>query len=397
MQQSTDILISGGGAAGLAAAATFGTLGFDVTVVDPAPPVSDAGAEGADHRTTAILQPGADTLRRAGLWERLAPHATPLEIMRIVDASQDPPVSRDFAATDIADGPWGWNVPNVALRRALVDRLDALPTVDFRAGTGFASMVARLDTALVRLTDGTTVSARLVIGADGRDSPVRAAAGIEADTRRYGQKAIVFAVTHDGPHNGISTEIHREGGPFTLVPLPDLDGKPRSSIVWMDDGPRISQLARMDEAAFAAALNDRSAGVMGPLVPTGPRAVWPIVTRTARRVTARRTALIAEAAHVMPPIGAQGLNTSLKDLAVLSDLADRYRDRLGEPPMLDAYVRARHGDVAIRSIGIDLLNRTSQAGHGPLQDLRALGLRVLHDATPLRRTLMRLGSGIDPR
>ncbi|MBS1302984.1 FAD-dependent monooxygenase [Loktanella sp. SALINAS62] len=390
----TDILISGGGVAGLTAAAAFGTAGFDVTIVDPAPPVTDAQSQGADLRTTAFLQPARDLLDQAGIWDGLAPHATPLNIMRIVDASGVAPVSRDFAAADISDAPFGWNLPNWLLRREMVARLDALPNVTFRAGTGFAGMVARLDRALVRLDDGSQVAASLVVAADGRHSPVRDAAGIGVKTTRYGQKAITFAVTHDAPHNGISTEVHDSGGPFTLVPLPDHDGRPCSSVVWMADGPEIMRLHALDDAAFADAVNARSADVNGHLVPVGPRSVWPIITQTADSLTARRTALIAEAAHVMPPIGAQGLNTSLKDLAALLALATAQRDTLGDDAMLRAYARNRQTDLGMRLRGIDALNRASIAANPLLQDLRGLGLRALHDIAPLRKGLMRLGSGI---
>lgn len=389
----TDLLISGGGVAGLAAAVAFGAAGFAVTVVDPAPPVTDAADPGADLRTTAFLQPAQAVLDRAGLWSGLAAHATPLAIMRIVDASQDPPVSRDFAASDISDAPFGWNLPNWLLRRVMVDRIAGMDNVTLRTGTGFASMVARTDQALVRLTDGTQVAARLVIGADGRGSPVRDAAGIGVTTTRYGQKAVTFAVTHPGPHNGVSTEVHRSGGPFTLVPLPDHDGQPCSSVVWMDTGPRITALAALSDADFTAAANDRSAGVNGPLTLVGRRSVWPIISQIADRITAPRTALVAEAAHVMPPIGAQGLNMSLADIAALRDLAVVDPDALGSPAMLAAYARTRHADMRLRVAGIDALNRTSMASSPLIHDLRTLGVRALHDASPVRRRLMRLGLG----
>ena len=392
-KEQTDILISGGGVAGLAAAVAFGAAGFSVIVVDPAPPVTDAGAKGADLRTTAFLQPAQAFLARAGLWDALAPHATALTIMRIVDAAKAPPVVRDFAASDISDAPFGWNLPNWLLRRVMVDRIAGMDNVTLRTGTGFAGMVARLDAALVRLGDGTSISARLVIGADGRNSAVRAAHGIDVTTTRYGQKAITFAVTHPGPHNGISTEVHSTGGPFTLVPLPDHDGQPCSSVVWMDTGPNIMALAALSDADFTAAANDRSAGVNGPLTLVGKRSVWPIISQIARAITAPRTALVAEAAHVMPPIGAQGLNMSLADMACLLDLATAAPDALGEPAMLRAYDKARHGDMRLRVTGIDALNRTSMASHPLVHDLRGLGVRALHDATPVRRRLMKLGLG----
>ena len=389
----TDILISGGGVAGLTAAAAFGTAGFDVTIVDPAPPVTTSDAEGSDLRTTAFLQPARTFLDRAGLWERLAPHATPLQVMRMVDASATPPVTRDFDAADISDLPFGWNLPNWLLRREMVARLAELPNVDFRPGTGFASMLTRTAEARARLTDGSTLRARLVIGADGRSSPVREAAGIPVKTTRYGQKAITFAVTHDAPHGNVSTEIHKSGGPFTLVPLPDHDGKPCSAVVWMTDGPDAQHLMALDDATFEAEATARSDALYGPLTLATRRSVWPIISQLAQRLTAERTALVAEAAHVIPPIGAQGLNMSLADLACLLDLAETRRDDLGDATMLDAYARARHADIRLRVTGIDALNRASIAGNPVWQSLRATGIRLLHDLAPVRRSVMELGLG----
>ena len=387
-------MISGGGVAGLAAAVAFGAAGFDVIVFDPAPPVTDAAQDGADLRTTAFLQPAQRFLDRAGLWDALAPEATALEIMRIVDAAKEPATQRDFVADDISDAPFGWNLPNWLLRRVMVDRIAAMPNVSLRTGTGFASMVARLDRALVRLSDGTQIAAKLVIGADGRNSAVRQANNIDVATTRYGQKAITFAVTHPEPHGGISTEVHRDGGPFTLVPLPDHEGQPCSSVVWMDTGPNIAALAALDDDAFTAAANHRSAGVNGPLTLVGKRSVWPIISQIADCITAPRTALVAEAAHVMPPIGAQGLNMSLADMASLLDLAVENRDTLGEPAMLAAYQKARHSDMRLRVTGIDALNRTSMAASPLIHDLRALGVKALHDAAPIRRRLMKMGLGV---
>ncbi len=161
-RKTTDIVISGGGVAGLTAAAAFGTAGFDVTIVDPTPPVTTSDAEGSDLRTTAFLQPAQQFLEAAGLWTRLAPFAAPLQIMRIVDIGTDAHVTRDFNAADISDQPFGWNLPNWLLRREMVARLTELPNVEFRAGVGFARMVARSQEALVTLSDNSQLSAKLV-------------------------------------------------------------------------------------------------------------------------------------------------------------------------------------------------------------------------------------------
>ncbi len=395
-----DIVVAGGGVAGLTAASVLGRAGFGVVCVDPAPPVTERDAEGSDLRTTAFLQPAQELLDEAGLWARLADYATPLQVMRIVDAGGPEPEARlikEFDAADISDRPFGWNLPNWLLRREMVAHLDTLAGVDFRPGIGVRSMLARQSGALVSLDDGTRLRCRLVVAADGRDSPLRRAAGIGARTLRYGQKALAFAVTHPVPHGNVSTEIHRSGGPFTLVPLPDYRGRPSSAVVWMEDGPEALRLAALSEAEFGTAMNERSCHILGPLSLASRRTVWPIISRIATRLSAERLALVAEAAHVVPPIGAQGLNMSLADLRVLLDLARAAPDRLGETAMLDAYHRRRYPDIAARVAGIDLLDRASRVHAQPLRDARAFGLDVLHSAGPLRRTLMRLGLGAGMR
>ena len=380
MRETTDILISGGGVAGLTAACALGSAGFRVICVDPAPPVTESDAEGADLRTTAFLQPSIPVLEAAGLWSRLEPHAAALQVMRIIDAGGPEPEARltkEFDAAEISDAPFGWNLPNWLLRREMVARIAELPNVSFRPGTGFARMLTRQTEALVTLTDGTQIAAKLVIGADGRSSPVREAVGIAAKTTRYGQKALAFAVTHDLPHRNVSTEVHRKGGPFTLVPLPDRDGRPASAVVWMETGPEIARLAALPVPAFEAEMTARSSGILGPLTLLTRRSVWPIISQIADRLSGPRTVLMAEAAHVVPPIGAQGLNMSLADLAALLDLVEKHRDDPGQPAVTDTFHRSRHLEVQARVTGIDLLNRASMAGSPILRDLRARALDTL--------------------
>ncbi|MCP1168884.1 UbiH/UbiF family hydroxylase [Limimaricola litoreus] len=394
MTRHIDILVSGGGIAGLSAAAAFGARGFSVLCVDPAPPVKEMAEAGADLRSTAFLQPARALLEEAGLWERLAPHATPLQVMRIVEAGRGAPVIRDFDAADLGALPFGWNLPNWLLRREMAARIEEMERVEFRAGTGFAGITTREDRALVRLTDGTCVAAKLVIAADGRSSPVREACGIGVRTRRYGQKALAFAVTHERPHDNVSTEVHRSGGPFTLVPLPDHEGRPSSAVIWMEPGREIERLAALPVSDFDIEATARSERVLGRLHLATARQSWPIIMQTARALGAQRVALVAEAAHVMPPIGAQGLNTSLADIACLIDLAAARPEGLGDRAMLETYAARRAGDIALREHGIDALNRLAMAG-GPLaQHLRGAGLGVMHDVAPLRRGLMRLGLGV---
>lgn len=393
----TDILVSGGGVAGLTAAAAFGAAGFRVICTDPAPPITDRDAAGADQRTTAFLHPSIPVLKAAGLWQRLEPHAAALQIMRIIDAggpTPEPRIVKDFDAADLSDLPFGWNLPNWLLRREMVTRLAELPGVRFLPGVATASLLTREGEALATLSDGTRVAARLVVAADGRNSTVRQAVGIPVRTIRYGQKALAFATTHPIPHQNISTEIHRSGGPFTFVPLPDRDGLPSSAVVWMETGPEVQRLAALPVAEFEAAMNIRSCGVLGPLTLASPRGTWPIISQIAARMSAERVALIAEAAHVVPPIGAQGLNMSLADLTALLDLATAAPADLGSRAMLDRYHHKRHLDVLGRVTGIDALNRASMLGQPMLRDLRAGLLNAAYSLAPVRKTLMQAGIGV---
>jgi 2-octaprenyl-6-methoxyphenol hydroxylase len=397
MAETCDILISGGGIAGLTAAAAFGAAGFSVICVDPTAPVTERDSQGSDLRTTAFLQPAQALLERCGLWARLADHAAPLQIMRIVDAGgelPEPRVVRDFNAADISEQPFGWNLPNWLLRREMVAHLEGMPNVDFRPGIGTQSLFTRTAEARVGLSDGSRVTCKLVVACDGRGSPMREAAGIDVKTTRYGQKALAFAVTHPIPHENVSTEIHRSGGPFTLVPLPDYEGKPSSAIVWMERGPRAQELLALEPQAFEAAMTERSCGLFGDLKLASRRTIWPIISQAAERLNGERLALMAEAAHVVPPIGAQGLNMSLGDLRSLLELAEARRDGLGDAEMLAAYHKSRHDEIKLRVKGIDLLNRTSMLEARPLRDARAMGLNALYSLAPVRKTLMQMGLGV---
>ncbi|MEM8870049.1 MAG: FAD-dependent oxidoreductase [Pseudomonadota bacterium] len=397
--RETDIVIAGGGIAGMTAAMVFAQRGFDVVCVEPAAAGPGTPTTDADLRSTAFLEPAIDLMSEAGLWARLAPHGTDLRVMRLADAGGPQPEVRetsDFDAAELGRDRFGVNLPNWVIRTEMRDAVVATPGIDLIAGHRVVRTTARTDQMIAVLSDGQQIRARLAIAADGRDSALRAGAGIGVRRWDYGQRALVFAVSHPIAHQNVSTEIHRTGGPFTLVPLPDRDGVPHSAVVWMETGPKAAALAKMDARTFEAELDLRSCGVLGPLHLASPRASWPIISQIADRFNAPRLALVAEAAHVMPPIGAQGLNTSLEDLRQLRDMLSTARASgldIGAPSLLSRYHRARHADTLARVIGIDVLNRAAMSEPPALRDLRRMGLRVLSRTVPLRRTAMRMGLG----
>ena len=396
MRIPCDILIAGGGVAGLSAACVFAAAGFETICVDPVPPITNATQKGADLRSTAFLLPSVDLLAESGLWANLAPHAAPLATMRIIDAGGEAGVIReqaDFAAADLGLAAFGYNLPNTLLREKMVTFLERFSNFHLLAPETVGKITPRSSGALLQLKGGDQISAKLVIAADGRASPLRDQLGIKIKTWRYGQKAIVCNTSHTKPHGNISTEIHRSGGPFTLVPLED---PYKSAIVWMERGPRAADLFEMDDVTFNKALMERSCGTLGAIEVIGKRALWPIIAQRADHLNGPRTALLAEAAHVIPPIGAQGLNMSLADLKTLKNLVIDARDHgndIGAPELLENYHRARWPDMAARIKAVDLLNRTSMAGTPFLKDLRRSGLKYLHSFKPLRNELMKRGLG----
>jgi 2-octaprenyl-6-methoxyphenol hydroxylase len=391
-----DIFISGGGIAGQVASAVFAARGFSVVMADPVPPVTEADLDGSDLRSTAFLRPARELFEACGIWPLLAPHSKPLDSLAVIDTTGWPPVVRDrrtFVASDMGTEPFGWNLMNWVVRRELWAYLQGAPGITALYGTGFKSLVQRSGEAIVGLDNGDRVRARLAIAADGKFSPLREAAGIEVSTTRYGQKSLAFTVTHDLPHDNISTEIYNEGGPFTIVPLPDIGGKPASAIVWMNFGPRAVELMEMDVPAFEEVMFTRSTGLLGWMHLEGRRSIWPIITQTARRLTEGRVAVVAEAAHALPPIGAQGLNTSLNDIIALVEAAMRSPADPGAASVLAAYDAARRPDIAARARVIDAFNRVARSGEVAMQAVRLAGLKAVHDIAPVRKGVMRAGLG----
>jgi len=378
---TAEVAVVGGGPAGLVAAIALAAAGVNALSIAPQ-------AE-ADHRTTALLSSSVTALETLGVWPACRPYAAPLESLRIVDDTQRlfraPEVV--FTAAEIGLDAFGYNIEN----RHLLAALEA------RAAELKLPRIAAPALAIAPDADGVTIAyggdearARLAVGADGAHSLCRTAAGIAMQRRNYPQTALTLNLNHARPHDDTSTEFHTERGPFTLVPLPDR----RSSLVCVLDPVGAAALAALDDATLSAEIERRAHSLLGAMSVDEGRGLFPLAVETADAFARERIVLVGEAAHVVPPIGAQGLNLSLRDGAAIAEIvADARRQNLdiGAPEVIARYDRERRADVLSRAVAVDLLNRSLITEFVPVHGARGLSLYLVDRIGPLRRALMREG------
>ncbi len=382
--QHFEIAVVGGGLAGSVAALALARSGRKLAFIAPA-------SEKADERTTALMDQSIRFLERLGVWENIAPSAAPLSIMQIIDATKRllrAPTAQ-FRAMDVGLYAFGYNIPNNALTQTLDAAVAAEPNI-----TKIEQSVETLDysaeRAAITLNGGSTITVDFVVGADGRKSKTRDAADIGTRTWSYPQSALVLNFSHTLPHGNVSTEFHTETGPFTQVPLPGL----RSSLVWVVKPEEAQRLLESPSEELSRQVEDRMQSMLGKVSVEGRPQIWPLSSLMSERFGKGRLALIGEAAHAFPPIGAQGLNLSLRDVIALTELLAATGDRPIAADAGDRFNRRRRPDVMSRTFGVDILNRSLLSDFLPVQMLRAAGLHILGGAPPLRNLLMR--EGIEP-
>jgi len=379
-----DITIVGGGLAGMVAAIALARGGRHIAFV--APP-----AARSDGRTTALMDQSIRLLGRLGLWDKIAPATAALSTMQIIDGThrllRAPTVA--FHAAEIGLDAFGYNMPNKALLAVLGDAVAAEGNIRVIEASAVAIDI-RDDGVTVTLDNGEMLQSSFVVGADGRNSMVREAAGISVRTWSYPQSAMVLNFAHSLPHQNISTEFHTESGPFTQVPLPG----DRSSLVWVQKPTEAADRAASRPEVLSLQVEERMQSLLGKVTVEDGVQVWPLSGMTASRFGNGRAALIGEAAHVFPPIGAQGLNLSLRDIMALTDiLCDRPQQAISATAG-DQFDRKRRTDIISRTASVDVLNRSLLSDFLPVQVLRAAGLHVLASLPPLRGIVMR--EGIEP-
>jgi 2-octaprenyl-6-methoxyphenol hydroxylase len=379
-----EIAVIGGGLAGMIAAIALARGGRNVALVAPPSP-------SRDRRTTALMDQSIRFLDRLTLWERLRPAAAALSTMRIIDGTNRllrAPITT-FRSVELDLEAFGYNFPN----KALMEVLDAAIAAEGNV-TCFTSFADAIDigaeSVTVTLADGEVLSATFAVGADGRKSKLRETAGIDVRTWSYPQSAMVLNFEHSLPHENISTEFHTESGPFTQVPLPGN----RSSLVWVQNPSDAVARNELSLVELSNVVEERMQSLLGKVTVEEGVQLWPLSGMVAHGSGKGRIALIGEASHVFPPIGAQGLNLSLRDVMALSEILCTRSELPIAADAGDRFDRKRRADIMTRTASVDLLNRSLLSDFLPVQMMRAAGLHILSALPPLRSIVMR--EGIEP-
>lgn len=393
MDRNFDIVIAGGGLNGPALALALAQCGLSVAVVDSRPADSRAG-DAFDGRAYALALASQRLLAALGLWRDLGPQAQPIlkvEATQGTPGEGGAPFGLHFDGAEIEEGRLGYMLEDRFLYRALLaamrDRVTHLPGLSVVGQEAGGAGIAAL------LSDGSRLNARLLVGADGRQSGVAARAGIRRLGHDYGQIALVAAVDHALPHHGTAHQFFMPTGPLAILPLPGN----RSSIVWSEEAGQARALIALPDDAFLTALRPRFGDFLGEISLAGPRFSYPLSLTLAESYVAPRVALIGDAAHGVHPIAGQGLNLGLRDVAALAQVlveARRRGEDIGTAPVLARYEQWRRPDATALALGMDGVNALFSNGNPLLGAARALGMGVIDRLPGLRRGFMRQAAGL---
>lgn len=381
-----EIAIVGGGPAGLIAALAVAATGAETVLIAPPAP-------NRDQRTTALLGGSVDALDAIGTWTKIAAHAAPLRKLRLVDGTRrlirSPEVL--FDAQELGLDAFGYNVENETLLSALRDAATSHANLRVIA-TAAQSLTIDEAQVTIALTDGSRWRAKLVVGADGRNSICRAAAGIRMTKRELPQHAVALSLSHSRRHNDTSTEFHTDSGPFTLVPLPGS----RSSLVWVCTPRDAARIRETGDDDLSREIERKSSSILGAVRVESGRGIFPLSVALAEQFASRRVALAGEAGHVIPPIGAQGLNLGIRDATSIARVIKDARDAGADPgdeAALSSFDTDRRTDIRARALAVEALGRSLLSGFLPAHLARGIGLEIAARIPILRRALMRGGLG----
>jgi len=390
----TEVVVLGGGLAGLTMAAALASAGVPVVCIDQDSPERQGG-DGFDIRTTAISYASMKVLEGAGVWRHMEAHAGPMLDIRIADQFSSLFVHYDHAelAVDGKKQPFGWILDNKDIRRALFVRAAELPGLIHLAPAKATAVARDRRGATVTLADGRTVRAKLLVGADGRRSMAREEAGIKVRRWSYDQSAIICTIRHSEPNKGIALEHFMPNGPFAVLPMTDN----RCSIVWSEKTALVKTYLDLPDDQFVEELTRRSGGYLGDITLLTRREAWPLSVLLAERFIADRLALVGEAAHAIHPIAGQGLNLGMRDVAALAEvIVDAHRLGLdvGGPEVLARFQRWRRFDTVLLAAVCDGLVHLFSNNIPPVRLARDLGMAVVNRLPPLKRFFMRHAMGV---
>ena len=383
------VIVGGGGMVGLTLAAALGSAGVTVAAIDRRPAAS-MRAPAFDGRVSAIARGSRTVLETVGIWDGLAAGAEPIREIRVSDGPSLLHLHYDSAA--VGADALGYIVENRHIRAALLERIAGLDSVTLLDGRAIEGHARDPIEARVALDDGRTLAAALLVATDGRDSPLRRAAGLGAVEWRYGQTGIVCTVAHERPHRGIAQERFLPAGPFAILPMTG----DRSSIVWTEEAGIAARILSLPPDGFRDELAWRFTDYLGALEIEGPVFSYPLALTLAERYTASRLAVAGDAAHAIHPIAGQGFNLGIRDAAALAETivdAARLGLDIGTVTALARYARWRRADNLLMLAATDGLNRLFSNDVAPLALARRLGLAAVDRMPPLKRLFMRHAMG----
>ncbi|MDO5621476.1 MAG: UbiH/UbiF/VisC/COQ6 family ubiquinone biosynthesis hydroxylase [Paracoccus sp. (in: a-proteobacteria)] len=395
MTHNFDVIIAGGGLNGPALGLALAQAGLRVAIVD-AQPARDRAGDAFDGRAYALALASQRLLAALGLWRDLAAKAQEIRKVQAEDghAGSGPgPFGLHFDGAEIEETRVGYMLEDRHLYRALLAAMQAAPGLTHIPETQVTGQETAPGGIRVTLSDGRSLTAALLVGADGRRSGVAERAGIRRTGWDYGQTALVAALDHELPHNGTAYQFFMPSGPLAILPLPEN----RSSIVWSVRRDEAAFIAALPDDAFLDTLRPRFGDFLGPITLAGPRFSYPLNLTLANSYIADRVALVGDAAHGVHPIAGQGLNLGLRDVAALAEsVVDAHRrgEDIGFATTLDRYQGWRRFDATTLALGMDTVNRLFSNDNPLLRAARGLGMGMVDAIPPLRRRFMRQAAGL---
>ena len=395
MKLDCDVTIVGGGLNGPALALALAQTGHSVTIIDALPKPTRKAAD-FDGRSYALALASQRLLAGIGVWDHIEDNAQPMLEIKVTDgkAGQGPsPFFMHFDHAEIEEGPMGYMVEDRYLRRAFLDAMDQHKTIRQLHGQTVVSQATSQGGISVTLDNGKTITSKILVGSDGRSSGTATRAGIKRKGWDYGQTALVCAVGHEKPHNGIAHQFFMPSGPLAILPL---TGN-RSAIVWSETEDNAAKIQAMSDEGYLDALRPCFGSFLGELELLGKRFTYPLNLTLAESFVAERLALIGDAAHGVHPIAGQGLNAGLRDVAALAEtltLAGRRGEDIGSSQVLSRYQQWRRFDTTTLAIATDTFNRLFSNDNPLLRMGRDLGMGLVSKVPALRRGFIREAAGL---